>query len=519
MLRDDRRSPAGPGAASAAEAWPPHTRFMAHARGIVGARAGVAGFVDGRWLQRPSATAWSPFVLRRGADADRDHDPGQANADDLGAALAAASQAHAAWAGLPAHHRKDYLLAAAAILRRDAEPLARLVVDEVGKPIREARAEVAGAADVLAFYAGWSGWGAQGSYRQGVTPGARLLTMRYPRGVAGIVTPWNYPASNICQKLGPALATGNTVIWRPSPVAPRTALAVAAAFAEGGLPAGVLNVLLEEGSDLSRALVRAPQVAAVSFTGSTPVGQDIAATVMQRGAAVQCEMGGKNAIAVLADADLERAAGKIAAGAFSYSGQKCTAVSRVYVERAVADELVARLADHARRLQVGDPHDERIDMGPVMSDAQAQRLLSTVAQAVRRGARLVHGGASLPGAPAAYLLPTVLSDVPLDDALLQTELFGPVVTVSTVSDLESAIAEVNRSRYGLAAGIFTKSLRAATRFSDAVHCGVIKVNDMTPGLVPLAPATGWGESGIGTGELADEGVEFFTRKKTTYLGL
>lgn len=489
-----------------------------HAHAWIANLTGVAGYADGHWLRNAAATFANPLPADGGM---RGPTVGVATASDLAQALQAAHAAQPDWAALPLAKRRACLRKAAAVIRRESSTIAQLLIDEVGKSAAEAQAEVDGGAEFLDAFAEWAVWGHHGQLQRGNRPGLGQLTTKAPRGVAALITPWNFPASNVCQKAGAALITGNTVIWRPSPVAPGTALAITAAFAEAGLPPGVFNTLIENSAVLSQQLVAHETVAAVSFTGSTAVGLQIAGAAARRGAAVQCEMGGKNAAVVLADADLARAVQRITQGAFGYAGQKCTAVSRVYVERAVAERFVPALQSAIAALKVSRPEADGCEVGPLIAPGQVTRLLQVIEAARTRGARILTGGARLEGPLAAgnFLAPTLIAVTDRTDPVMYEELFGPVLALAIVEDLDEAIAAVNDSQYGLASAIFSDSFSSVQRFADAVHTGIVKVNEAPPGLSPYSPATGWGLSSTGTGELGEEGIDFFTHKKTLYLAL
>lgn len=475
----------------------------------------LAGYSNGNWITGTQAQFSNPLP----ADSSRNGGSfGIATDLDLEATLEAATAAQREWAALTPLARRHYLERAADELRRNASAIARLIVDEVGKCADEATAEVAGAAELLDTFAAWSKWGHHGSINSGNKRGIGQVSLKSPRGVVALITPWNFPASNVCQKAGAALIAGNAVIWRPSPVSPGVALAVTAAFDAAGLPPGVFNTLIEDSAELSQKLVQSNAISAVSFTGSTAVGLSIAGTASRRGAAVQCEMGGKNAAVVLQDADLDLAADRIAVGAFAYAGQKCTAISRLFVERAVADQFMPRLQLAISKLRVGMPDDPGTKVGPVISAAQVDRLQSAVQAACVRGAVVLSGGHPSAGElpEGAFFAPTLVQVSDSDEPLMQEELFGPVLTVAIVKHLSDAVRAVNNSEYGLASALFTNNLTATQTFIDSVRTGIVKINEAPPGLSPYSPACGWGNSSYGVGELAEEGIDFFTHKKTVY---
>lgn len=477
---------------------------------------GACAYIGGRWTEAPAARTFRtalPHDTRQGG-----REFGCATPAEADAAIAHATAAAAAWAATPALQRAEPLRRAAALLLERLDDLTRLLALEAGKPLQEARGEVLAAAGFLNAYAGWPAWGGQGAVKR--NGALRIVQEKFPRGVAAIITPWNYPLSNPCQKIGAALIGGNPVIWRPSVCTPAVSLALIEIMHQAGFPGGVFNALIEDGEAISRALVASEAVAAVSFTGSTRVGLQVAAAAAGWGAAVQCEMGGKNAAVVMPDADLDLAAERIAFGAFGFAGQKCTAVSRVLVHRHVADAFLERLLGIVRGLRPGLPHQEESCLAPLISARQRDLLVDAIAQARERGARLIEGGAPIEDAPYAhgnYLSPALIQVHSVDDPLWTDEYFGPVLAFRVCDDLDQAIAEVNATRYGLGAALFSNDARAIGRFADQAQAGVVKINDVPPGLYPHVSTGGWKASGLGPNELSEDGVDFFLHKKSVYL--
>lgn len=436
--------------------------------------------------------------------------------DDYERAIAGAVRAKEDWASLPAQMRSNMLQRIASELAARRQAIRDTLIAEVAKPFGEAEAEIDAALNMLRFFAGWPLWGRtpQVGECSGLSQGRVLLR---PRGVAGLITPWNYPLSNPVQKIAAALVCGNTVIWRPSALCITSSRLLSETIAAATLPQGVFSMLIEDGSVLSRRLVDDGRVDAVSFTGSTEVGRQIYATASERLAAVQCEMGGKNAAVVLANADLQDAARKIAMGAFGFAGQKCTALSRVYVEAAVSDRFSQCLEAEVSALVVGDPREESTVVGPVISREKKLQLDQVCCDAVARGLRCVRPGEGASAADSgALFLPTIFYDVPQDDPLMQDELFGPVLAVARVANVGEALQRVNDCRYGLAASIFTSDATVAREFASRAEVGVVKVNQATPGLSVGLPASGWKNSGAGIGELAEESIRFFTKTTSVF---
>lgn len=436
-----------------------------------------------------------------------------------GQAVAAAATAAATWGGRSTVLRPQVLMRAAGLIRERAGEIAAELTREVGKTAAEAQAEVLGGATVLETIGSAAPWCGGGRITDRYREGTMGFTRRQPLGVVGLITPWNFPFSNPCVKIAAALTAGNAVVWKPSPVAPMTAIALTACLVDAGLPPGVLNTLIGGDAGVGQALVRDRQVAAVSFTGSTEVGQRLAAVLAGRGARAQVELGGKNAIVVLDDADVEAAARAAASGAFAFAGQKCTSVSRVVVLPGVRDSFRDALVEETARLRVGVPTDPGSDIGPVISQVALGRHLSAVDAARSRGARSLTGGVRLTeGLPeGAYLSPAVLDRASATDPIAQDELFGPVLVLLDAADHDEAVRIANGTKYGLAASVYTADLGSAFAFVERLEAGIVKVNEPTPGLEPHMPAGGWKASGYGPPELGPSALDFFTREKSVYL--
>ena len=434
---------------------------------------------------------------------------------DVEAAVSAAAAAQPGWAAMPAPARGAILMDAADLLRSRHEDVARDLVAEEGKTLAEAKGEVRRAIDVLRYFGG-QGWRADGDVLPSATPGTTVFTRQEPLGVAGVITPWNFPIAIPAWKMAPALISGNAVVLKPAELTPLTATNLALALVEAGLPAGVLNVVHGTGAVAGDALVRDPRVAALSFTGSTAVGMGLADVMNARRGRVQLEMGGKNGYLVLDDADVATAAAIVAAGGFGLTGQACTATSRVYCTPGVREAFTEALAKAAESMVVGDGLASGTTMGPVVSDAQLTKDVSAVSGAVSRGARVAAGGTEVEG---LAFRPTVVTDVATDDPLVRDEVFGPVVAVLEVADLDAGIAAINDSPYGLTAGISTSSLSAAYEFAARAQVGVVKVNRPTAGLDLNVPFGGVKDSSTNTfREQGPRATDFYTWSKTVYLG-
>jgi aldehyde dehydrogenase (NAD+) len=428
----------------------------------------------------------------------------------------AASHAAPRWAATSRVERGAILARAAVLIRERAAEITADLVAEMGKTLAEAGGEVAKAADFFEYYASWARQ-PYGQLLADARPGTETSVRTEPLGVVALITPWNDPLITPARKSAPALIAGNAVILKPATDTPLVALHLARALADAGLPAGVFSVAVGKASQISDALLDDPRLAAVSFTGSTEVGRSIQRRLAGRNVRVQTEMGGKNATAILADADLELAIPAVAAAVFGQAGQRCTATSRVIVDRAVADTVIAGLVAYAENLRVGPGADPETTMGPLVSASQRKEVLGHIDRAKAEGATLAVGGyAPREGEfeHGCYVAPTVLTDVRPEMAIWRDEVFGPVAAVRVVDGFDAAVEAVNDSVYGLAAGVFTTSLKYAHSFADRAAVGQVAVNLPTPGWDVHLPFGGFGDSGSPFKEQGAEALRFYTRVKT-----
>lgn len=433
-------------------------------------------------------------------------------AGDAPAAVAAAAEALRAWRALTGPARAEHLYRWAAAIEARVEELAQLMCREVGKPVAEARGEAGRCVVILRYYAG-EAVRSIGEVVPAQAAGALQFTLDEPLGVVALITPWNFPAAIPLWKAAPALAFGNTVVLKPSEQAPLVALFLAETAAASGLPAGAFNVLLGAG-DTASALLDAEPVRAVSFTGSAAVGARVAARAAGRNIRFQTEMGGKNVAIVLPDGDLDLAARLVTAGAMRYAGQKCTATSRAVVDRRVEGAFLERISREVDGLILGPVTDPAALVGPVISEAAQRRIQAAVAGAP---GEVVRGGAPLSGAgfDAGYFVaPTVVRAVPPGSPLGQEELFGPVLAVTAVGDLEEALAVANGTPYGLSASLFTRDMGAALHYVRRIEAGLVRVNGDTTGVDPHAPFGGMKGSSSGTREQGAAARRFYTETKT-----
>ncbi|MES1248415.1 MAG: aldehyde dehydrogenase family protein [Actinomycetota bacterium] len=436
-----------------------------------------------------------------------------AGADAVVAAVEAAAHAFPSWSALPLQQRAGYLTGAAALLEQRLETVAAAMTAEMGKPIREARGETLRAAQILRYAASFAFRAVGQEFEQ--AGGGSVSVLRRPLGVVGLITPWNFPIAIPAWKLAPALMLGNTVVLKLAYDAPGTGLHLAAALADAGLPAGVLEVLTGRGAVVGDALTRDDRVRAVSFTGSVATGAAVREAVTGRGARAQLELGGQNPLLVMADADLDRAVTAAFAGAFWSAGQKCTATRRIYVEHAVYDDFKTRFLARVAAGKVGDPTDPETDVGPLVNEAQFDEVLGGIERGRDEGGTVLAGGAAT---GQGYVVePTVFEDV-ADDAFLScNEVFGPVTALYPVRDFDDAIERANATEFGLSAGIFTSSLATTLRFRREAQAGLLHVNSQTAGADVHVPFGGIKGSGFGPHEQGEAALEFFGETVTVYV--
>ena len=436
--------------------------------------------------------------------------------DDVDSAVTAAADAQEQWRALPGPTRAEHLHRWAAAVAARADELAIAITREVGKPIGEARGEVARAGVILRYYAG-EAVRQIGDVIPAQAPGALQFTLRDPLGVVALITPWNFPVAIPLWKAAPALAFGNTVVMKPSEMASGVASLLAETAAAAGLPAGVFNVVLGRGATVGARLLRAEQVRGISFTGSAAVGKTVAAIGAERNIRYQTEMGGKNVVIVDRDADLDAAAALTANGAMRYAGQKCTATSRVVIAREVEERFLERLRTQVNALPLGPVDDPAAAIGPMITQGARTSMQRTIDAA---SPERLFGGV-LPDdarfARGSYFAPLVIRFRSAADDLAQRELFGPVLGVMAADDLEHAIDIANQTPYGLSASLFTRDLRTALRYVHRIEAGLVRVNGDTTGVDPHAPFGGMKGSSSGSREQGPAAREFYTEMKTVQI--
>ena len=441
----------------------------------------------------------------------------KASVEDTRAAIAAAGSAAPGWADTPAPARGAILDKASQIISARADEMAAILTREEGKTLAEAKGEVTRARDIFRYYSG-EGWRYGGQALPSSSNGELLYTRREPLGVVSIITPWNFPIAIPAWKIAPALAYGNTVVFKPAEDAPLIGLLLVEALLEAGLPPGVINYLTGDGPTVGGEMVSSPGVNGISFTGSRAVGAGIYQQAIQNMTRVQLEMGGKNALVILRDANLELAVDVTIKGGFGLTGQACTATSRVIVEEPVADAYVSALTKAAGNLVVGNGLQAGVQMGPAINRAQLEIDQEYMAVGKAEGARLLIGG-EIEKRAGYFVQATVFDRVAPGMRIAQEEIFGPVISVIRAGNLDDAIEKANKISFGLSAGVMTNDMQKAFTFANRVDVGVVKINEPTTGLALNAPFGGFKQSSANTfKEMGQAALEFYTRTKTIYVG-
>src|SRR5882672_9861717 len=438
---------------------------------------------------------------------------------DARAAVDAAAKAFPGWAATPGPERGRVLGRAHAILKSRVDLLAEALCREEGKVFDEARGEVLRALNIVEFYAG-EGFRQHGKTLPSEMRSTFCLTLRQPVGPVALITPWNFPFAIPVWKTAPALVAGCTAVLKPASLTPICAHMLAEAFLEAGLPPGVLNLVTGPGGAVGDALVDDERIKAVSFTGSNEIGLRLYQRVAARGARVTLEMGGKNPVAVLDDADLDLAVEGIVQAAFGSTGQRCTATSRVVTTPGIAPRLTEALVERARKLRVGNGMQRGAQMGPAVDASQLRTDLDSIAKARSEGARLLCGGERLSSGEhehGFFVAPTILDQVQRGTSLAREEVFGPVLAVQQARDPDEAVEVSNDVAFGLAASIYTRDYFQAMRFVERAEVGMVHVNQPTVGGEAQLPFGGIKATGVGEKEMGEEGSNFFTHLKTVWL--
>jgi len=440
-----------------------------------------------------------------------------AGAEDVDRAVEAAEAGFRLWSEFPAAKRAEVLFRAARILQERKEELAVLMTEEMGKVLPEARGDVQEAIDITNYAAG------EGRRMLGETTTSELkekfcMTVLRPIGVVGLITPWNFPIAIPAWKIMPALVAGNAIVFKPASDTPLLAFKLIEVLSEAGLPPGVINLVTGPGVTVGKAVVQHPRIKAISFTGSLDTGKWIMEECSKTMKRVSLELGGKNPVIVMDDADLELALEGVLWGAFGTTGQRCTATSRLILHEKIKDEFIKRLLAKAKALRIGSGLLPETDIGPVINKAQLEKIERYVKIGKEEGATLLYGGNRIdPGLPGYFFEPTIFTDVRPDMRIAQEEIFGPVLGVFTVSDIEEAITLANNTRYGLSSAIYTGNVGNAFRAIEKIEAGITYVNAPTIGAEVHLPFGGVKGTGNGFREAGTEAIKEFSEVKAVYI--
>ena len=439
--------------------------------------------------------------------------------EDVEKAVEAAKKAQREWAKMPVPKRGEILGRAGDLLVQRKEELARLMTREMGKILKETRGDVQEGIDT-AYYAFGEGRRLFGITTPSELPNKLAFTVMRPVGVAGIITPWNFPMAIPCWKIFPALLTGNAVVFKPASDTPATATKLVEILTEAGVPPGVVNLVHGTGREVGEAILSHPDIGVISFTGSSEVGSRIAEVAGKHLKRVSLELGGKNPQIVMEDADLELALEGVLWGAFGTTGQRCTATSRLILHEPIHDKFIEMLVERVKKLKIGNGLDETIEMGPVINESQLNKILEYVEIGKKEGAKLIYGGERLTDGDYAkgwFMQPTIFVDVKPEMRIAQEEIFGPVLSVIKVKDFDEAIEVANNTTYGLSSSIYTTDIRLAMRAVELLEAGITYINAPTIGAECHLPFGGVKRTGNGHREGGKWAYEIFTEIKTVYV--
>jgi acyl-CoA reductase-like NAD-dependent aldehyde dehydrogenase len=472
----------------------------------------IKNFIGGAWQ---AAQSGDTFTTVNPATETVIAEVTKSGVEDVSAAIAAAKRAYQSWRLLPAPRRGELLYRVGQLLIERKEEIARLMTQEMGKVIAEARGDVQEAID-MAFYMGGEGRRLLGYTAPVEMPNKFGMALRDSVGVVALITPWNFPIAIPSWKSLPALVAGNTVVFKPASDTPALGAAWAKVFQDAGFPEGVFNLVLGPGGVIGDALAEHPDVRVISFTGSTEVGYGLYARAARRGKKVSLELGGKNAIIVMDDANFNLAVEAILWSAFGTTGQRCTATSRLIVQRGIRHKLTEALVERAKALKLGDGLDESVQVGPLVNARARETVHRYVEIGKSEGARLLCGGAYAEGRGFFYL-PTIFDNVTPQMCIAQEEIFGPVLSIIEVSSLEEAIAVNNGVAYGLSSSIFTENVNAAFRAIRDLTTGIVYINHGTTGAEIQFPFGGTRGTGNGMREAGLTALDTFTEWKSVYV--
>jgi aldehyde dehydrogenase (NAD+) len=473
-------------------------------------------FIAGQWVDTASGKH-VPNINPANTDDVIGHAP-LSTRDEVKAAIEAAKAAFPAWRAVPAPQRGRIVAKTVELCGRYKDDIARTMTREEGKPLGEARGEVQKSINLLEYFAGQA-FRIEGRTYPSEMPQTFVYTIRQPIGVVSCITPWNFPFCVPAWKIAPALVAGNTVVFKPASNTPGCAEWLVRILEEAGIPKGVLNLVYGSGGTVGDEVVNNPAIRAVSFTGSCEVGGQVAQQAAAHLAKVTCEMGGKNPVVVMDDADLDLAVEGTVQGAFGSTGQRCTATSRVILHKAIADKFVEKLLARMKQIKVGDGFEEGVGMGPVVDKGQFETDLRFIEMAKKEGCRCLAGGDALTTGRLAkgfFVAPTVFDNVTPDKTIAQEEVFGPVLAVLRISDFDEALQVANGVKFGHTCSIYTGDANLVMRFIDRIEAGMVHINQPTIGGEAQLPFGGIKATGYGNREMSEEGLNFFTELKTVF---
>ncbi|MCY9547959.1 aldehyde dehydrogenase family protein [Lysinibacillus xylanilyticus] len=476
----------------------------------------IKNYIGGEWVTHSHLQS---IVVTNPANGEQLATIPLSTESEVDEAVAVAKQAQKNWALVPAPKRADYLYAIGQKMKEKKEHLATVLTKEMGKVIEEARGEVQEGIDMAYYMAG------EGRRLFGETTPSELankfaMSVRAPIGVVGLITPWNFPVAIATWKSFPAIVAGNTFIWKPSNETPMMAYEMGKIFEEVGLPGGVANIVFGTGPTVGTALIEHPDVKVISFTGSTTTGSKVAELGGKHLKKISLEMGGKNAVIVMDDADLQLATEGILWSAFGTAGQRCTACSRVIVHKDVREELEKRLLDEMQKLTIGDGLDKDAKIGPVINKAALEKINHYVQIGIQEGAELLAGGKILSEPPydkGFYYEPTLFTNVKPDMIIAQEEIFGPVVSLIEVANLDEAIEVNNGVKFGLSSSIFSKDVNTIFRAQRDLDTGIVYVNAGTTGAEIHLPFGGTKGTGNGHRDSGVAALDVYTEWKSIYV--
>lgn len=470
-------------------------------------------FIDGTWI---SSTSGDFMEVVSPIDGKVIGDIQMSNELDVDLAVKSATNALNNWNSMSSPSRGDLLHKAAELLVENGKEIAEIASKEMGKRYVDTYGEITRGAELLRYYA-QDAWRSNGEVLPSVNNKKLLYTKRVPVGVVGVISPWNFPIAIPIWKIAPALAYGNTIVFKPAAETSISAMKIVEVFEKAGLPKGVINLVTGKGTVVGNSITNHKGVSAITFTGSNSVGKTIANMAVKRGAKYQLELGGKNPTIVLNDADVKLAAKQVIESAMKQQGQRCTATSRVYIQSEIYDEFKAQVLEYVKKLKVGNSFDNDVDMGPLASKKALQNVLSYIEKGKEEGATLLIGGNRLTEGDlgeGCFFAPTIFENVTNEMTIAKEEIFGPVLALLKVDSYEEALIGANDTIYGLSASIYTNDIATALDFVERSEVGLVQVNSETGGTELQAPFGGAKESSSGSREQGQAAKEFFTNYKT-----